>query len=132
MREKHRNVYLDCAAVHSKRQQSSNSLHVFVNPARLVLASSGWQRMRGMFAWDTAPVVLLIAPCRSIHTFGMHSSLDIAFVSAEGVVMKSCRAVEPNCIKHCRKAAGVLERCASSEAWPGEGDSLSLAAFFQR
>ena len=36
---------------------------------------------------------LLIAPCRDVHTFGMRVSLDIAFLDANGVVMRVSRDV---------------------------------------
>ena len=34
---------------------------------------------------------LLIAPCRDVHTFGMRVSLDIAFLDADGVVVRVAR-----------------------------------------
>lgn len=74
---------------------------------------------------DASPVVL--AGCSSIHTFGMRYPIDVAFVSGEGVVLRSCRELWPNRLVSCRGSHLVVERPSSDEPWFEEGDVLGLA-----
>lgn len=69
--------------------------------------------------------VLLISPCKSIHTFGMKKNLDIAFVDSKGVIICSERGVSPGNIRNCWKAYSVLERYASAtDRWYRKGERV--------
>ena len=71
--------------------------------------------------------VLVLLPCRSIHTFGMKEDIDVAFFDSRGRVMKAVRALPPRRFCSCRGAAGVLERRSARGAfWFESGDSVKL------
>ena len=69
---------------------------------------------------------LLIAPCRDVHTFGMRVSLDIAFLDANGVVMRVSRDVGRWRRIRCPGASMVVERVARKGPWLQEGDKVGL------
>lgn len=73
-----------------------------------------------------SPDALLLAPCRDVHTFGMRKPIDVAFVSADGIVLSSYRAVGRRRRLRCERAAVTLERFASNEPWLRQGDHLTL------
>ena len=77
---------------------------------------------------DAVPGAVCLAPCGSIHTFLMKEAIDVAFISREGVVLRSERALVPRRLRSCRGAALVLERPASDAPWPEAGDELTMAA----
>ena len=53
---------------------------------------------------------LLIARCRSVHTFGMRFALDLAWLDQEGRVIRVDRGVPGRRIRRCRAAHAVVER----------------------
>lgn len=97
---------------------------------RLCLAATFWDRMTGLFSRRLSNEVLLIAPCHSVHTFGMGYAIDIAFVGREGRVMESYENVPPWQLRKCPGAYAVLERRASGEdrvvGWFKKGDEIEL------
>lgn len=104
---------------------------------RVRFATSALSRLRGLlFRAPSASVddeLLALAPCASIHTFGMRQAIDVAFADARGVVLKSCTGVEPGRLLRCPGAAITLERFAPErrtldKAWFAKGDSLCLDA----
>lgn len=97
-----------------------------------VFAFGSMQRAKGLLgtneAWGQGQRVLVIAPCKSVHTFGMRYALDIAFVNEQGIVLRSVHDVEPGRLLACRKAAFVLERPHDAViAWPEAGAQLSFS-----
>jgi uncharacterized membrane protein (UPF0127 family) len=52
---------------------------------------------------------LLIAHCRSVHTFGMRFPIDVLFVDENGSVLRVARDTPPRRILYCRRAFAVLE-----------------------
>jgi uncharacterized membrane protein (UPF0127 family) len=52
---------------------------------------------------------LLIAHCRSVHTFGMRFAIDVAFLDGAGRPVRIERAVRPRRLLSCRAAFAVLE-----------------------
>lgn len=100
---------------------------------RLVLAARMTSRLRGLLMSPASDAVLMLAPCRDIHTFGMRYAIDVAFVDETGTVLRSCRDVMPKRRLHDARASAVLERFAvPREVWFEEGDRLEIAAFRQR
>lgn len=93
---------------------------------RVQLACGLWSCLRGLKRLAGFGGVLMLVPCRDVHTFGMRQPIDIAFVTSEGRVAASYRAVPPRRRRRCREAAAVLERYASREPWPEAGESLAL------
>ena len=58
---------------------------------------------------EIAGAGLLIPHCRSVHTFGMRFSLDVAFLDGSGAPIRIDRGVRRGRILICRGAAAVLE-----------------------
>ena len=58
---------------------------------------------------DQAGSGLLIARCRSVHTFGMRFALDLVFLDGEGAVVELRRGVPAGRVARCRRASQVLE-----------------------
>ena len=83
-------------------------------------------RLRGLLGRGDFVGVLMIAPCHDIHTFGMKRAIDVAFVSCEGLVLESYRAVGPRRRIRCQKAAVTLERYAADAPWLEPGDRIEL------
>ena len=73
---------------------------------RIILANSLWSRITGMLLSKCCSdgETLLLTPCSSIHSFGMRSTLDIAFIDAEGRVLYSERALPPARLRVNRRA----------------------------
>lgn len=94
---------------------------------RIVIATSIFTRARGLLgtsaSWGDGNRILVLAPCKSVHTIGMRYALDIAFVDQHGIVLRSERNVGPGRLLSCRRAAFVLERPHNPEMlWPKNGD----------
>ena len=98
---------------------------------RMRFATSFAARMRGLLGVmpgnERAEGVLVLAPCRSVHTVGLAFALDIAFVSSEGRVLASQRQVPPGRFLKRRGAAAVLERRSCKCPWYEPGEFVSLA-----
>lgn len=98
---------------------------------KFVLATSTLARMRGLLHsksdWGQPQRVLVLIPCKSVHTFGMRYALDIAFAREDGMVMRSFENVPANKLLKCSGACFVLERPHLSEVpWLVEGDLIPL------
>lgn len=96
------------------------------NKSLLVVAARPLDRLKGFLVPRPSGCVLLIAPCASIHTFGMGFSLDIAFFDARGKVLQTKRGITPGQIRKCPGAYGVLERRAADSKWFIPGEELQL------
>ena len=60
------------------------------------LAKSFYSRLKGlMFQKEMNGDGLLIDPCRSIHTFFMCFSIDVAFLDKKGTIVKIIRNLPP-------------------------------------
>lgn len=95
----------------------------------LVPAVGFLDRIKGFLAPRPRGCVLLIAPCWSIHTFGMKRPLDVAFCARDGTVLRSFRDVPPGKVLRCRRACAVLERVCIpgvEKAWYREGERISI------
>ena len=80
---------------------------------RLCIACSIPRRLVGLLGGRACPgqsEVLLIAPCRSIHTFGMRVPIDVAFVDRDGCVCRTYLNLPPARFLSDRHACAVLER----------------------
>ena len=91
-------------------------------------ACTARSRLRGLLGHDGAQGILILAPCRSIHTYGMRFPIDVAFVSADGTVLEAHRNVVPGKHLRCRRAAATLEReSAEDAAWFTVNQKVLLA-----
>lgn len=52
------------------------------------IASSGASRRRGLLSRDGVEGALVIERCRWVHTMGMRFPIDVAFLDADGIVVK--------------------------------------------
>lgn len=93
---------------------------------KAMVARTLTSRMRGLLGRGRYPYVLLLTPCNDVHTFGMRYAIDVAFISAEGVVLESCRKVCPCRRLRCREAYATLERITSDEPWPSRGEQVEI------
>ena len=101
------------------------------------LAISAPMRLRGLLgrapAWLGPCGVLVLAPCSSIHTFGMRLEIDVAFLDGSGTVLGSFARGGPRRMLRCPGACAVLERFSDAgppetrPPWPEAGQRLGLA-----
>lgn len=100
----------------------------------LRIAGSRRERLVGLLHATHESGLLMLCPCRDIHTVGMSYSLDVAFVDEQGTVVAAYRSVPPGRRLRCRRAIAVFERLACGKPWYESGDrvfvcpSSSLAA----
>jgi uncharacterized protein len=67
-------------------------------------------RLRGLLGHrDPPPYALRLAPCRSVHTFGMRFALDLHWLDATGRTLRVDRGVPPGRLRTCRHARAVVE-----------------------
>ena len=104
---------------------------------RVRIAATFAARARGLLgrsrAWLGDGGLLVIVPCSSVHTFGMRDDIDVAFVAADGTVLKSVQGVLPGKMLWAHGAVAVIERFAlpmtrtgKAQQWFSEGDSVTL------
>lgn len=96
---------------------------------RIIIATGVIARARGLLGthveWGDGGRVLILVPCKSVHTIGMRYALDIAFADRRGIVLRSERNVKPGRLLSCRRAAFVLERPYNPEiSWPESRDVI--------
>ena len=72
-----------------------------------------WNRLRGLLARPplrgAAAQALWLAPCPSVHTFGMAYALDIVFLGRGGEVLACHESVPPWRMRACRGARQTVE-----------------------
>jgi uncharacterized membrane protein (UPF0127 family) len=86
------------------------------NDAVICQATTLASRLLGL-AWLREPpsgYALLIADCRSVHTFGMRFAIDVAFLDARGRALRIERSVPRRRMLTCRGAFAVLEAPAGA------------------
>ena len=96
--------------------------------SHVLKTSSIAERMRGLL-WHTQlndGEGLLIQPCSSIHTFGMHYEIDVIFLSKELTIKKIFSHVKPYRFVMSFGAAMVLEIVADSAAKLGLVENMKL------
>jgi uncharacterized membrane protein (UPF0127 family) len=87
-------------------------------------------RSRGLIGRDGIDGVMVLRPCRNVHTFGMRFAIDVAFCDRDGVVLRTS-TVRPRRISAIvPRAAMALEAEAGALArWNVQvGDRLELKA----
>lgn len=103
----------------------------------VVFALGFFQRLRGLLlrpaCWLGVRGVLAIAPCDSIHTWGMAYPIDVAFLDARGRVLLSRRSLPARARLRCPGAALALERpspppgtSSTVPYWPCIGDVVDM------
>lgn len=96
--------------------------------AELTLATESVSRAQGLLFGKGGNKVLLLAPCKDVHTAGMRDSIDVAFVDRSGQVIETHLSVRPFCrLRNC-KAAAVMERFSSCQGpWFRTGDRIVVS-----
>jgi len=91
-------------------------------------ASTLRSRLLGLALLRRAPSghALLIADCRSVHTFGMRFPIDIAFLDEKGRALRVERAVGPRRVLGCHRAFAVIEAPAGEiDRYAGKGGAAA-------
>jgi uncharacterized membrane protein (UPF0127 family) len=82
--------------------------------AAALRATERSDRRRGLIGATSIDQPLVIEPCNWVHTFGMKVAIDVAFVSADNLVM-SVETLKPWRVgPYTRGAARVIEASAGS------------------
>ena len=96
--------------------------------ATLEVAESSGARMRGLLGRDGIEGALLLQPAKSVHTFGMRFTIDVAYVDRDLSVIRT-RSMRPWRLgRVVFKAHGVIEAEAGAFArWDLKpGDQLEV------
>ena len=87
-------------------------------------------RKKGLLGRESIPpdYALVIAPCSAVHTFSMRMPIDMIFVTRNGTITKTCRAVKPWRMAASLGAYAVIEAAEGfierHELVPGEAVAL--------
>jgi uncharacterized membrane protein (UPF0127 family) len=73
------------------------------------VATSGRDRRRGLLGRDGLDGALVLDPCRWVHTLGMRFALDVAYLAADGTVLKTVRMSRQRVGVPVARAARVIE-----------------------
>lgn len=78
------------------------------------LTTSLWERLRGLLGSTLLAEreAIVIAPCNSIHTFGMAYDIDVAFLDKDGQVIKCVENIRPRRVAAAFSGCTVLETVA--------------------
>ncbi|MDR2956561.1 MAG: DUF192 domain-containing protein [Coriobacteriales bacterium] len=97
---------------------------------RVRVANRLFSRLLGLKAKGVMNDVdaLLLDPCYSIHSYGMPTDIDVAFIDKQGRVLKSLRNLPPRRLASCHGARATLERFSDpTSSWFSEGEMLVLS-----
>jgi uncharacterized protein len=90
----------------------------------VLLAVTPLRRARGLLGRPARP--LLLAPARSVHTFGMRCAIDVVFLDADLRVVKVVDRLRPWRMASARRAVAVLELPAgTASVRPGDRYALT-------
>ena len=94
--------------------------------ASLEVADQRGARRKGLLGRDSIEGALLLVPARSVHSIGMRFPIDVAWLDADLVVLRTARLSRNRVSRPVLRARGVLEAEAGSFArWGVQvGDQL--------
>lgn len=78
-------------------------------PVGVEVARTRRARRRGLLGRDVPHGVLVLAPCRQVHTIGMRGEIEAAFCGADGTVRRVFRLVPGRISPWVRRCRFVLE-----------------------
>jgi uncharacterized protein len=82
------------------------------------VAATHRERRRGLLGRDDVDGVLVLRPCRQVHTFGMRFPLDVAFCDGEGRVIRTCTLARWRMSPVAFRARWAIEaRAGSFDRW---------------
>jgi uncharacterized membrane protein (UPF0127 family) len=87
-------------------------------------------RRRGLLGRDCADEVLVLRPCRQVHTIGMRFPIDVAWCTRDGHVLRATRMVPGRLSRAVRHAHFVIEAPAGAfDDWQlAAGDVLDVVS----
>ena len=87
-------------------------------------------RAKGLMGREDLEGVMVLRPCRQVHTFGMRFPIDVAFCDSEGIVLRTVSLVPWRVSPYVHKAAFAIEAHAGAfERWQlRAGDRVELRA----
>ncbi|WP_282109890.1 DUF192 domain-containing protein [Shewanella algicola] len=95
----------------------------------VIYANKTVSRLKGLLGQRSLTMQqgLLIAPCNSVHTFGMKFDIDVVFLDKNNKVVKIKTSVKPARMTSCFGSKKVLELASGSAEYNNIsiGDSLS-------
>ncbi len=99
--------------------------HVLASAER---ADDRRSRARGLLGRSAFEGALVLSNCRSVHTIGMQFAIDVAYLDAEGMVVKVAHMPRNRIGVPVRKATTVVEAQAGAfERWGLRvGDQVEL------
>ena len=99
--------------------------HVLASAERAVDRRS---RARGLLGRSAVEGAFVLSPSRAVHTLGMRFAIDVAYLSPEGVVLKTVRMARHRIGMPVWKARSVVEAQAGAfERWGLHvGDTVEL------
>ena len=91
-------------------------------------ASTRQQRRKGLLGRDRLEGAMVIEPCRWVHTLGMRFSIDVAFLDADGLVIRTVQMPRHRLGMPVVRARSVIEAEAGAFARWGVhvGDVIEL------
>ena len=114
----------------SRRMVAYNTSRGMPLAKDLEVADNPFTRRKGLLGRDgLAPGSgLWIFPCESVHTFGMHFSIDLVYLNRKYVVKKVRKNVPPGRLSVCWTARSILELPAGVIEATGtaRGDQISI------
>ena len=92
------------------------------------VAANARARRRGLLGRDELDGVLVLRPCRHVHTFRMRFAIDVAFCDVNGLVLRTCSLPPGRLSPVVWRAAFVVEAGAGAfERWRLRvGDRIEL------
>jgi uncharacterized membrane protein (UPF0127 family) len=96
--------------------------------ASALLATSRAERRRGLIGERTISEPLVLDPCNWIHTLGMRTLIDVAYIDANNMVIGISTMKPWRIGSYTRRATRVIEASAGSlERWNiGIGNTLEV------
>lgn len=92
------------------------------------MATTRSQRRKGLLGRDGLEGAMVISPCRWVHTLGMRFPLDVAFLDADGLVIRTVQMPRHRLGMPVVRARSVIEAEAGAFARWGVhvGDVIEL------
>jgi uncharacterized membrane protein (UPF0127 family) len=92
------------------------------------VAADARARRRGLLGRDEIDGVLVLRPCRHVHTFRMRFAIDVAFCDVNGLVLRTCTLPPGRMSPVVWRAAFALEAGDGAfDRWRlGPGDRVEL------
>lgn len=90
------------------------------------VAAAPAERRRGLLRRDGIDGALVIDPCRWVHTVGMRFPVDVAFLDADGVVLKTVQMARHRLGAPVPRARRVVEAEAGAFARWGVHVGMTL------